>query len=889
MTTLLAPLKSYSVHEKERVRSVPLRFKRINGADIYYASSEAIGTKLPSIGAPGYPFPQDRRFVATGKGDYVVNGQGVGVNLAVVAMPQLNDFVMCAMTLGGNRQMCVLGYVTQLTSATSFLVNIGLPGTLGSPTGCAVGDEIYYASPTSAAYPCWNVSIGFPAWVVGEHASEEGSTAYPYTKSPIKAYHRNSLWFAAPGFAGGQNYAFLAQAGITLPARLDPGIYSFASQNMEFHEEPANTFTNPDSMPFSVGFERPRYYCDMGRGARQKDMPPPPSDAPQLWGDPQGAPRSVVELAGGNLIDVQGPAAGDQAGNMIITKFKESWDGLPTLAQTWEVLNGAGTLRHAAAGDALHFPADLDGAIGMAIIFHGGKWHVSEITIKRRWLNTGHGPDSTGSNHVVDAGNRGQDYRWGVADDWYYRGHGGVQAGDLIQWRDPGILGNNIVQMVDNVEPDTFKDPWGGPNPHFYELINGYPFLSVGGLAGQLIANQVPVWRSPVGAVDYKGRWIVYNSDWSNPQVVLDCAKVDGEIDEGRDIELRTSQNPPGKSYKIEPYEQGSDIQIVKLPSGTISGTLYVRDSGGASFKVRTTDGINAPDREIEVNLLTATGEQANDNFLIFHPAKAGQEVFIQVGYASEQCYIERFVSFQGELYAVEAGTGKWWHWNATSGQPELSDMAKHMRLGETGMTCSPVEVEVEGRNELFAILKTTGTLGKLSTKHSGHIEQFDGSQHTITSALSQICLAFDMLAILSPDMILTVKPIYRNLAASVPIVSLLPKPRLQSGADQLPPAIRINYSGGAAQAGKSRHPKEYSCDLVKSFPQAQIIAFRRQKRSQLRKVFGEVELDYDLKLLDTVSIDVDETHSANGFITELKHNQPGKTSEITAEVPYAG
>jgi len=187
--------------------------------------------------------------------------------------------------------------------------------------------------------------------------------------------------------------------------------------------------------------------------------------------------------------------------------------------------------------------------------------------------------------------------------------------------------------------------------------------------------------------------------------------------------------------------------------------------------------------------------------------------------------------------------------------------------------------------DDAWCVANPSGQVAKYSTKHTGHVDEFNGNNYTVTQGLIELAKYSDSVLYCSADKQLYVLPHDMKLTGESITLdeTILPNPSSTSGEDQLT-TIRLNYANGKVQAGKSKNYASYEASLVKEMPQAQILCDRIQERAKKIKINETIKFAPRYLPLQNIDIPYNDTVNITGKIKSVEHDIIGQTTSIEVE-----
>jgi hypothetical protein len=700
-----------------------------------------------------------------------------------------------------------------------------------------------------------NVLIAEPTWVTAEHCVSTDQLPDP---APVKAFVRS-------GPQGLPDYWFGGKAR-ELPLLLDPGWYAFRSQDATFGEDEGSGTVgderysyrqNGSVCPFTLSYERPRLYFDSRAQLYSHSFSSTLPDERRISRSALVAASGedgyeVLALGEGGICGGEGAVAvndlnvAHKTGNIAAPQWNLS-------TNVYAVESGQINRRFERKQDE-PFAGYMIGSIRKSTT---GEIHFVETELEPRWRATGieimhAAPCESESLPANYAGP-------GILDIFAYSGYTMIKPGSIIRLADSSNPASGDCYLVLDNNDD---------QPYYRQIpIDGQPQyeawtrLSIFGanLRKVLVQESEFVYTEEIEfnrddfvhkriyvleGYRYRARWQVW--DGTNIHTVHECIFDTGDIPEGSELRYTEEHIPQGEKYTVEwrndrlPFEQievgtdasgqlgelvGNHVALIKLNHGDLNGDVRVYLSNGQELTVAEKELPppqslwQIPAESNRVYLCRNLGEGRDEAWLVFHPAIANRDIWVRYSYWSRELHISHFAESEGQVYACEAGSGKWLKYLPATKSCELVSLVK---AGGAGILSQPT---TDDAGNIWAITTPGGLLAKFGRTHSGHVEAADFKDANFAAAVAELAQSHDAITFSDPAGNFHFAP---RAASKGAIRYLLPDEILMPGVNmEYQPgteSTRIDYHGGSVGKGKTSRELRLNLGLVGSRAHAQIV-----------------------------------------------------------------
>jgi len=812
-------IRTWNQHNHERIPSVPLRYTCSGSGGFAYASAEAVGCVIPAVPDQTYADtrrPTDSTLTWLPVGSKIlpngiqVNGIGLGIDEGA------------GIIVYADGRCHYLGYATGVTEIGGIWtwIETYVPPNFSYDVTIAFTDALfYYCSWSQAAMPSPNVYIGYPTMVDIEYSPAALWGGNPRAIAPVKVKRRNGAYMG--GVAGHISLS----TDLELPALLEPGWYAFISQteNWADHPAPSTDQTESDTAPFVITFERPRYICDFANGWTQRDNAH--ITPPATWDHRYGRSKSYIYY--NNIMDSGYRSEGKSYSKDNIYIVTVGMDETFTDHSAW-LVNGSDMEAY-----FLLTPPFDHLAHGNAYAHFEEHHHIAEQQVILTWRDTdGYVAVAT------DTGNRSAGLAYGISRDWYIPGTVEIQPHDIVTLANEGEVPGNTSTgyYVDTVEPY-----YGTPGTEplgFYTLVTVYP--QPADYEGE---KHVFVLES----TRRLGRWLKYEPDWSSYTVLHNCVLDTTRDVDGEAIARQEGNYPPGTQYTVEKDDDG----ICKITlDGDSLATPTVILKNHSELRVIERDPVATPPvYAVPSDSSTCyyserCGTNHDETWIIFNPQLEAIEVWVGAQFWGDDYCISDFWEQDGNLYAVEEGTGLILKYDGLA-----VSIAQDIGRKQTGILAP---AQLRDNDESWLTTAPSGYLSKFALTHTGHIDSINPTGGRLVDLLGLAVQAMGMVIWVDGEGKINIK----NRTFGQPEDNLdcvRPTPTLRN--EPAPDSVRIEFNGGNAQAGKSRDPRSMNVDAIENFAQAQWLADLMQQLDSIEIFNVNIPIDSNVALMDCFNV----------------------------------
>jgi hypothetical protein len=700
-----------------------------------------------------------------------------------------------------------------------------------------------------------NVLIAEPTWVTAEHCVSADQMPDP---APVKAFMRS-------GPQGQPDYWFGGRVQ-ELPLLLDPGWYAFRSQDATFGEDEGSGTVGDDRYsyrqngfvcPFTLRYERPKLYFDCGAQLYSHSFSSTLPDERRI------SRNALIAKSGTDGYKVlalgEGGISGSE-GAVAVNKLNVSHKMGSIVAPRWNLSSDVYAVEDESLSRLLErrqeepFAGYLIGTIRKSTT---GEIHFAETELEPHWRATGievmHAAPC--ESEALPANYDGP----GIMDLFAYSGYAMIKPGSVIRLADSSNPASGECYLVLDNNDD---------QPYYRQIpIDGQPQyeawtrLSIFGanLRKVLVQKSEFVYTEEIEfnrddfvgkrifvleGYRYRARWQVW--DGNAIHTVHECICDTGEIPEGSELRYAEEHIPQGEKYTVEwrndrlPYEQvevgtdasgqpselvGNHVALIKLNQGDLDDGARVFLGNGQELTVEEKELPppqslwQVPAESNRVYLCCNLGEGRDEAWLVFHPAMANRDVWVRYSYWSRELHISHFADSEGQVYACEAGSGKWLKYLPATKSCELVSQVK---AGGTGIVMQPV---ADNSGNIWAITSPGGLLAKFGRSHSGHVETADFKDANFAAAVAELAQSHNAITFSDPAGNFHFAP---RAASRNAVRYLSPEEILMPGVDvQYQPgteSVRIDYHGGSVGKGRTSRELRLNLGLVASRAHAQMV-----------------------------------------------------------------
>jgi len=706
-----------------------------------------------------------------------------------------------------------------------------------------------------------NVLIAEPTWVTAEHSFGVEQSPDP---APVKAFIRS-------GPQGQPDYWFGGKAR-ELPLLLDPGWYAFRSQDATFGEDEGsgtvgderNCYRQNGSVcPFTLCYERPQLYFDSKSQIYSHSFS---STLPDERRMSRNALVAVSGDAGYKILAVgEGGISGGE-GAVAVNRLTINRKSGGMVAPQWNLSSDVYSVESTTLSQLFvrqqgqPFTGYLIGAISNS---QAGEVHFAETELEPRWRETGieimHAAPC--ESEALPANYQGPS----VLDLFAYSGYSMITPGSIIRLADagdPDATGDCYLVLDNNDDQPYYRQlPIDGQLQY-----EAWTRLSIFGANLQKVLVRVSefvyVEQLEFNRDDFVGKRIYvlegyrYRSRWKawdgiEIHAVHECVCDTGDIPEGSELRYAEERIPRGEKYTVGwrndrlPFRQievGSDsfnqpdtndmvgdhVALIKLNQGDLTGEIRVLLGKEQELIVEEKELPppqslwQVPTESNRVYLCCNLGEGRDEAWLVFHPSMTNREVWVRYSYWSRELHISHFAESDGNVYACEAGSGKWLKYLYTSKSCELVSSVK---AGGAGILTQPA---VDSAGNIWTVTSPGGLLAKFGRTHTGHVDRADLNDANFATAVAELAQSFN--AITFSDHIGHFYFLPRSSSRGA-IRYLSPDEILLPGASvEYQPgteSIRIDYNGGSVRKGKTSRELRLDLGMIVSRSHAQIVCDR--------------------------------------------------------------